>query len=276
MPDKHVNFAVSTVLTAPSPATTGLSLGVAVGDGVKFATPPFNCIVCPAGQAPTDANAEIVRITAIAGDGFTILRQQETTSARAIIAGDQIFAGATAKTFTDTEQPIGAAQIWFSPVAPAGYLVCDGSSQLRASYPLLSAVADVAAAAGAAWGPSDSLHFSLPNMQGRVPVGVGTAVGPAGATAHALGAAGGEEKHTLLTEELAIHDHYFGGGNVHVALGGSTWTSHLVVTASTVGVTVPVVVGGMGDTTSAGPTGSGTPHNNMQSFLVVNYIIRAL
>lgn len=107
MPDSHKNFAYSTVATAPSPATTGTSLVVAAGGGAKFPAVSFNAVVWPAGANPLTTNAEIVRVTAIATDTFTITRTQESTSARSIVVGDQIAAAVTAKTLTDIEtQPV--------------------------------------------------------------------------------------------------------------------------------------------------------------------------
>lgn len=103
MPDSHANFAYSTVLTAPSPATSGTSVVVQSGDGAKFPTAPFNCVICPTGTAPTTTNAEIVRVTVKATDTFTITRTQESSSARSVIVGDQIYAAITAKSATDIE-----------------------------------------------------------------------------------------------------------------------------------------------------------------------------
>jgi hypothetical protein len=103
MPDPHKNFAYSTVATAPSPATSGTSLVVASGDGSKFPTTPFNAIIWPTSAQPTTANAEIVRVTAIATDTLTITRAQESSSARTVVVGDQIAAVITAKTLTDAE-----------------------------------------------------------------------------------------------------------------------------------------------------------------------------
>ncbi len=90
MADAHKNFAYSTVLTAPSPASSGTSLVVQSGDGTKFPAVSFNATVWPAGAQPLTTNAEIVRVTAISTDTFTITRTQESTSARSIIVGDQI------------------------------------------------------------------------------------------------------------------------------------------------------------------------------------------
>lgn len=101
--DAHVNFAYSTVATAPVPALSGVSLVVSTGDGAKFPATPFNAVVCPQGQLPTPTNAEVVRVTAIAVDTLTITRLQESSNNRAIVVGDQIFASITAKTAQDIE-----------------------------------------------------------------------------------------------------------------------------------------------------------------------------
>jgi len=101
--DAHKNFSVSTVLTAPSPATSGTSLVVQASDGTKFPAVSFNAVVFPVGQLPTTTNAEIVRVTNISTDTFTITRAQESSVARSIIVGDQIAAAITLKAWTDIE-----------------------------------------------------------------------------------------------------------------------------------------------------------------------------
>lgn len=97
MPIFDINkpFALSLVATAPSPATSGLTLTVTAGQGASFPSSPFLAPVCPPGVFPTRANSEIVLVTAIATDTFTITRIQEGTSARSIQVGDQIWAGLT-------------------------------------------------------------------------------------------------------------------------------------------------------------------------------------
>src|SRR3990167_11194766 len=98
MPDNHKNFSYSTVATAPSPADTGTSLVVAAADGTKFPTVSFNATVWPVDVQPLTTNAEIVRVTNISTDTFTITRAQESSTARSIIVGDQIAATISAKT----------------------------------------------------------------------------------------------------------------------------------------------------------------------------------
>jgi hypothetical protein len=133
--DALANFAYSTVSTAPSPGTSGTSLAVAAGQGSRFPATPFNAVVWPNGQIPTPANAEIVRVTARASDTLTLTRTQESTSARAIIAGDQIAAAITAKTLTDITGAISADVVFVSNQnirrdVTSGYLALLGGSAL--------------------------------------------------------------------------------------------------------------------------------------------------
>jgi hypothetical protein len=103
MVDAHKNFAISSVALAPSPDVSGTSLDVDTGTASRFPDVPFNASVWPANLTPDPTNAEIVRV---ATDTLTIVRAQEGTSARAIVAGDKIAAALTAKTITDIESSI--------------------------------------------------------------------------------------------------------------------------------------------------------------------------
>ena len=106
--DSHKNLAQSTVISAPSPALSGTSLTVAGGQGALFPTAPFNCTVCPKGTSPTTTNAEIIRVTTVVGDVFTIVRAQEGTAARAILVTDKIWNSVSVKVFTDIETVVNA------------------------------------------------------------------------------------------------------------------------------------------------------------------------
>lgn len=104
MSNNHKNFAYSTILVAPSPASSGTTITVQPGDGSKFPDCPFNATVWPTGTQPLGSNAEIVLVTYADGDdSFVIERTQEGTIARSIIVGDQIAASITAKTLTNAE-----------------------------------------------------------------------------------------------------------------------------------------------------------------------------
>lgn len=101
--DTHKNLAVSAVASAPSPASSGTSLTVTAGHGTRFPAVPFNATIWPATAAPDPTNAEVVRVTDVTGDVLTIVRTQESTSARTVVVGDLIAASITAKTFSDIE-----------------------------------------------------------------------------------------------------------------------------------------------------------------------------
>ena len=88
--DALKNFSYSNVATAPSPATSGTSLVVTAGQGSYFPATPFDATIWPAGSQPTNTNAEIVRVTNVSTDTFTITRAQYGTTAQTITAGYQI------------------------------------------------------------------------------------------------------------------------------------------------------------------------------------------
>ena len=88
--DALKNFSYSLVATAPSPATSGTSLVVTAGQGSYFPTTPFDATIWPSGSQPTNTNAEIVRVTNVSTDTFTITRAQYGTSAQSITVGYQI------------------------------------------------------------------------------------------------------------------------------------------------------------------------------------------
>lgn len=64
--------------------------------------------------------------------------------------------------------PSGAVVPYAGAAAPTGFLLCDGSSLLRATY------ADLFTAIGTTYGSADGTHFTLPDLRSRVPVGAGT------------------------------------------------------------------------------------------------------
>jgi hypothetical protein len=104
MLDAVKNFSGSVVVTAPSPATTGLTVTVTTGDAsTKFPAVPFDAVIFPASTAPTITNAEIVTCTSVTGDTFTITRQSQSSAVRTIAAGDQFVAAISAKTITDLD-----------------------------------------------------------------------------------------------------------------------------------------------------------------------------
>lgn len=131
MSDAHKNFAYSLVASAPSPAMSGTSLVVTGASGANFPAVPFNATIWPTASQPTTVNAEIVTVTAISTDTLTIVRAQEGTAARTVVAGDQIAATITLKSLNDVEGQLAPAsdqvvQAGFSKYVPDYYEIADG------------------------------------------------------------------------------------------------------------------------------------------------------
>lgn len=164
--------------------------------------------------------------------------------------------------------------------APTGWLLCDGSNVSRSTYAALFA------AIGTNFGGGDgSTTFGLPDMRGRVPVGVDGSAGRLSA-ADALGSSGGEEKHTLSITEMPAHNHGGATGANTAPFGtnvplGNSWTGVTVSTA-TLGGTIPEVVsGGLAQASATGEhdhgitsQGGGGQHNNLQPYQVVNWMVK--
>jgi len=161
---------------------------------------------------------------------------------------------------------IGEIVTFAGPSNPsANFLPCDGSSLLRADYP------DLFTVIGVNYGAVDGSHFNVPDLRGRIPLGVGS--GP-GLSTYTLAQTGGEEDHVLSVGELASHTHTDVG---HTHVEGTATAS---VGAAITGVPVPSAIPSVGVTgsgnASLSSTGSGVAHNNIQPFLALNYFIVAL
>ncbi len=83
---------------------------------------------------PTTANSEIVRVTAISTDTFTITRAQESTSARTIVVGDQIADTITVKTLTDVELDRSYLTSTDQTVLANTQVIYEGYLELAASF----------------------------------------------------------------------------------------------------------------------------------------------
>lgn len=107
--DPFANFAFGIVQTAPSPALSGVTFSVQSGNGARFVT-GCNIVICSPTSRPLSSTAEIARLTGKATDLFTVTRNQEGGSARAIAVGDLVFQSLTKKTLEDIDAFIFALQ----------------------------------------------------------------------------------------------------------------------------------------------------------------------
>ena len=94
--------------------------------------------------------------------------------------------------------PAGVINMWATAVAPTAWLLCDGTAVSRTTYSSLFGVI------GTTYGSGDgSTTFNLPNLKGRVPVGLDS-----GQTEFdAMGETGGAKTHTLTSSEMPSHTH---------------------------------------------------------------------
>lgn len=102
--DARANLAVSTVATAPTPASSGTSLVMATGHGSRCPAVPFDLAVTASGASiPDPSNTELVRVTDRTSDTLTVTRAQHGTTARSIGVGDTLAVVVTARAFAEVE-----------------------------------------------------------------------------------------------------------------------------------------------------------------------------
>lgn len=148
--------------------------------------------------------------------------------------------------------PTGAVIPYAGSSSPNGWLMCDGSDYSIIEYQLLYK------AIGYTYG-NNSGRFKVPDMRGRIPVCASSSVVHGLNSSKSIGDTGGEELHTLSVGELPSHAHTMNVGNANQVANGA-------ITGST-----SLSFGGSALTSY---TGSNQGHNNMQPYIVMNYIIK--
>lgn len=161
--------------------------------------------------------------------------------------------------------PVGHILAFAGSEPPDHYLLCYGQEVLIEQYPALYDLINTTFGAGdsAFWAESNlpPTTFNLPDLRGRTLVGTGDMGGEASdvVTQHHVGQGqtGGEEFHLLLLEEIPSHSHGYNGGLI-----GSDGTGNNGFVQSGAQAKQTSLVGG------------GQPHNNMQPYMGINFIIR--
>jgi microcystin-dependent protein len=201
-----------------------------------------------------------------------------------------------ATTITNALSPIGSVTAYALPTPPAGWLLCDGSIYSASAYPTLSV------GLGSTYGGNGTTTFAVPNLKGRIPVGLDSSQ----TEFDTHGETGGAKTHTLTSSEIPAHSHpntaaftgtagttgndspdhshSWGYASTPLAYGwsitGGTAGYNTSGTSTTNGANQrhqhSFTPSGTIAMTNANNTGGGGAHNNLQPYLVMNYIIRAV
>jgi len=162
---------------------------------------------------------------------------------------------------------VGEIRLFAGDFAPRGWLTCDGSVLPVLQYQLLFSII------GNTYGGDGQSSFALPDFSGKAVMGAGQ--GP-GLSNRALGNIVGTETTTLLLNQMPAHSH-----NV----SGSTVSAGNTSTADPTNATWGAESGLLGkkpynstpntamNPLAVGFSGGSQPHNNMQPYLSLTYII---
>jgi len=155
---------------------------------------------------------------------------------------------------------VGEIRMFGGNFAPVGWAFCDGRSLPISENEVLFQLI------GTTYGGDGEETFNLPNLQGRVPIHQGTGF--------QIGQAGGVPSVTLTSQQMPTHGHPLLGSTATAAGTNpqNTVFAHLpdAGVQSAYGSTAPF---GAIDSSSVSPIGGSQPHDNMQPYLAVNFII---
>ena len=142
--------------------------------------------------------------------------------------------------------------------APKGWALCNGQllpiNQNQALFSLL----------GTTYGGDGRVNFALPNLQGNVPIHMGSGF--------TLGQKGGQQAHTVTIGELPTHTHTLNGSSTtattivpatNTVLSAST-PQNIYAQATNLVAMSPAAISNVGGS---------QPHQNMQPFLVLTFCI---
>jgi microcystin-dependent protein len=149
--------------------------------------------------------------------------------------------------------PSGVISAFGGSTAPTGWLLCDGTAVSRTTYSALFALI------GTTYGAGDTTTtFNLPNLKGRVPVGRDNTQ----TEFDTLGETGGEKAVTLTEAQMPSHNH-----SINPAM---------IVGTGSGGINNYAPMGNNpSQAVSTFDAGSDQAHNNLQPYLVINYIIKS-
>ncbi|HMJ08911.1 MAG TPA: tail fiber protein [Pyrinomonadaceae bacterium] len=157
---------------------------------------------------------------------------------------------------------IGEIRMFGGNFAPAGWMFCDGSLiPISENDTLFNLI-------GTTYGGDGQETFALPDLRGRVPIHSGQ--GP-GLSNYTLSENAGVETVTLSNNQIPVHSHAL---LASIDIGDSPTAQDNVVSQSTsVDLYTEDVVDANMSANIVSPVGGSQPHENMQPFLTVSFII---
>ncbi len=168
-----------------------------------------------------------------------------------------------------TEPYLGEIRMFGGNFAPRGWVMCDGQllsiAENDALYNLL----------GTTYGGDGQNTFGVPDLRGRVPTHQGSKNGQT----YVIGQMTGTESVTLTPNQLPAHVHSFIAVSATGAVGIPT-TGTMISDQGPTGTTIfgytpynPANEQIALTAASTTPAGGNQPHNNMQPYLGVNFIL---
>ena len=158
---------------------------------------------------------------------------------------------------------IGEIRMFGGNFAPLGWAFCNGQLLAISQYDALFALI------GTTYGGDGQTTFALPNLQGRIPIHMGTG---GGLSPRTIGESSGTETVTLTVDQLPMHDHQFVGTTSAASVASPA--SALVATPTSVDLYRPAAIPAANMAPGAiGTAGNSQPHDNIQPFQCITFII---
>ncbi len=158
---------------------------------------------------------------------------------------------------------VGEIRMFGGSFAPAGWAMCQGQTMpISENETLFNLI-------GTTYGGDGQETFQLPNLSGRAPVHAGQ--GPGISQNYQIGESAGVESVTLTTQTIPIHTHPL-LASTNNALDASPTNNVLAAGISTKMYTEDVANQAM-NSQAITPIGGNQPHDNMQPYLVITFII---